>query len=226
MERNIILGILGITVISLIIALLLPSGKSPEINPRLPWIVDVDPSGASTVFDLTLGHSTMADARKVFAADGKANIFISPGGAISLEAYFERLYISGIKADVVLSLSLNPEVLENIYKRGIRISQLGDGSKKVTIAPDDMGIVSTAVVERITYLPAAKLDQELIGNRFGPPDSIIKENSGIEHWLYPAKGLDIALNPEGKEIFQYVKPENFNKVMQPLREIKSSRAGK
>lgn len=226
MERNIILGILGLTVITLIVALLLPGGKTPDANPKLPWLIEIDPNGSSKVFDLTLGKSTLSNARQVFATEGKANIFISPDNTISLEAYFNRLYLSGIKADLVLSLSMEPGVLEAIYKRGIRISQLGDGSKKVTIAPGDMETITSAVVERITYLPAAKLDEELIQHRFGKPDLIIKEDTGIAHWLYPDKGLDIALNPEGKEVFQYINPARFNQVMEPLQKMESSRAAK
>ena len=217
MERNTVLGVLGITVIALTIALLLPGGKPPETNPKLPWSIDTDTSGSSTVFDLTLGQSTLADARRVFGADGKTNIFLSPAKDISLEAYFDRLYISGIKADVVLSLFLDSEVLKAILDRGIRISELGDGSKKITLAPDDQATAASAIIERITYLPAAKLDAGLIKNRFGTPDSIIKENSGIEHWLYPKMGLDIALNPEGKEVFQYVRPDAFHEVIKPLQ---------
>ncbi len=224
MDRNIILSILGLTAVALAVAILMPGGKSPDTQPKLPWLIEIDPDGASRVFGLTLGKSTLSDARLTLANDGKANIFISPDNQISLEAYFDRLYISGIKADIVLSLSMPYETLDTMYKRGLRISQLGSGGKKVTLTPEDMNSVANAVIERITYLPAAKLDQELIGNRFGKPDSVIQEESGIEHWLYPERGLDIALNPEGKEVFQYVNPAAFNQVMQPLQEMESSKS--
>ncbi len=220
MDKKIVLWILAITAIVLTTALLLPGGKTPDSKPKLPWLIETGDDGSSRVFEITLGQSTLSEARQVLGTEGKVNIFVSKDGISFLEAYFERLYISGIKADLVFSLSLSNEQLDSIYQRGIRISQLGDGSKKVTIAQDDMPIVATAVVERITYLPAAKLDQELIQHRFGKPDSIIKEPSGIEHWLYPQKGLDIAINPEGKEVFQYVKPTDFGKVTKPLLELK------
>ncbi len=221
MERNTILAILGLTAIALVVAIMLPGGKSPEVNPRLPWAIEVDARGSSQVFGLTLGQSTLSDARLAFGADGKANIFLSPAKKISLEAYFDRLYISGIKADVVLSLSMDTKTLDGVFNRGARISELGDGSKKVTLSPDDLATAATAIIERITYLPAANLDAELIASRFGNPDSIIKEKSGIEHWLYPKKGLDIALNPEGKEVFQYVNPAGFEQVMEPLLNVES-----
>jgi len=213
---------LAITAIALTVALLLPGGKSPDSKPKLPWLIDIDSSGYSRIFDITLGQSTLADTRQVLGAEGKVNVFVSKDDSRVLEAYFNRLYISGIKADLVLSLSLGDKRLDTIYQHGIRISQLGDGSKKITIAPEDMAMVATAVVERITYLPAAKLDQDLIHHRFGKPDSIIKEQSGIEHWLYTQKGLDIALNPEGKEVFQYVRPAAFDEVIRPLLELKHS----
>ncbi|MCP3669967.1 MAG: hypothetical protein GY814_05960 [Gammaproteobacteria bacterium] len=224
MDRGIILSILGLTAIALVIAILMPGGKAPDTQPKLPWLIEIDPSGASRVFGLTLGKSTLSDARIALASNGKANIFVSPENQISLEAYFDRLYISGIKADMVLSLSMPYETLDAVYKRGLRISQLGGGTKKVTLDPGDMNIVATAVIERITYLPAAKLDRELIGNRFGKPGSVIQEKSGIEHWLYPDRGLDIALNPEDKEVFQYVNPASFDQVLSPLLEMETSRS--
>jgi hypothetical protein len=217
LERNLILGVLGVTLLALAVALLVPGGRSPDPNPRLPWLIEVDPAGNPTVFGLTLGRSTLADARQAFESEGKANIFVSTSGRVSLEAYFNRLYLSGIKADMVLSLSLAQEKLDGIYRGGLRISQLGDGSKKVSISPQDMHTVAGAVIERITYLPAARLDQELVQQRFGKPGSIIREKSGIEHWLYPERGLDIALNPEGKEVFQYVRPDAFDEVIKPLQ---------
>jgi len=42
------------------------------------------------------------------------------------------------------------------------------------------------------------------------------EATGITHWLYPDRGLDIAVNPDGREVFQYVMPARFNELLEPL----------
>lgn len=219
LEKNIFLSVLGLSILALVIALLIPGGKAPDVNPNLPWNVDIEPSGASKVLGLTLGKSTMEDARQTFSLDGEINIFVSPENTISMEAYFDRIATSGIKADVILYLSMEPEILNAMYKRGARIMEMGNGEKKVNLSSADMVTAANAIIQRITYLPTANLDAELISSRFGTPNSIIKEESGIEHWLYPDIGLDLALNPDGKEIFQYINPARFDELLKPLQEM-------
>jgi hypothetical protein len=220
LDKKLILSILGLSLAALVILFFATSGRKPNPNPILPWKIEVQPNGATKVLGLTLGQSTMADARRVLHDIGEMNLFISQG-KITLEGYFNSLFVSGIKADFVLSLSLDPETLDAIYKRGARISQLGSGVKKVDISPKDTETAATGIIQRITYLPAADLDGDMISNLFGKPDSIIPEDSGIEHWLYPKIGLDVAVNQNGKEVFQYVHPANFDEVTKPLLEMKS-----
>ncbi len=164
----------------------------------------------------------MDDARKVFRDDWEVNLFVSPENEISVEGYFNRLFISGLKADLVLSLLLDQKTKEEMFKRGARISQLGDGTKKVSLSSADTSNVATAIIQQLTYLPAANLEGELIEKIFGKPALIIKvEKSGVEHWLYPGIGLDILLDPNGKEVFQYVMPSRFDEVKRPLLELGS-----
>lgn len=220
MEKKLFLSILGMSLVVLVVALLIPGGKSPDVKPLLPWNITIEPSGASKVFDLTLGRSTMEDARHTFHSEGKMNLFASQENAISIEAFFDRIAISGLKADVILNLSMDPKILSEMYSRGARMNQLGSGEKKVTMSTTDMATAANAVIQQITYVPATNLDGDLIMNLFGKPDSIVKEDSGVEHWLYPKTGLSIVLNPDGKEVLQYVNPDRFDQVIKPLQEMK------
>jgi hypothetical protein len=38
----------------------------------------------------------------------------------------------------------------------------------------------------------------------------------VEHFLYPAKGLDLILDRKGKEVLQYVAPRDFARLREPL----------
>ena len=109
MDRKLLLWIVAGTLIALALALLLPGGRAPEREPRLPWQIETLPDGSARVFGLTLGESSLTDARQVLGADGALTLFRSPEGDISLEAYFERLFISGLKANLVLNLELDPK---------------------------------------------------------------------------------------------------------------------
>jgi hypothetical protein len=202
--------------------MLIPTGKPPQKD-LLPWEVKVLPNGSSKVFGITLGQSTMQQASDLFQDDWEVILFVSPDNNISVEGYFNRLIISGLKADFVMNLDLDKEIREKMYQRGTRISQLGDGTKKVSLSSSDMETVASAIIQQITYLPSANLEGKLIENLFGKPESIIKvEKSSVEHWLYPEVGLDILIDPNGKEVFQYVIPSKFSEVSEPLLELKEN----
>jgi hypothetical protein len=221
MERHIIIGLVSATLLALAIALFLPGGKPPDRSPQLPWRIEVEASGASRVFGLTLAQSTLGEAEQQFQKESTVSLFASPEGDYAIEAYFQRLYLSGIRADLVLNIDVPQESAVEMFGRGIRMSRLGSGSSKVTLSPEDLIRVKGRPISLITYLPASNLEPELIQQRFGKPEQRLQEVSGIEHWLYPSKGLDIAINPEGKEVFQYTLPSRFELIMQPLLQAAS-----
>ena len=58
--------------------------------------------------------------------------------------------------------------------------------------------------------------QVAFSQRFGPPAQRIRGNEHLEHWLYPALGLSLALDSQGKEVLQYVAPAQFGQLRDPL----------
>jgi hypothetical protein len=219
LDKKVALSVLGLAFLAIAILMLIPTGKPPSKH-LLPWSAKALHNGSSVVFGLTLGQSTMQDAGKIFEDDWEVVLFVSPKGSISVEGYFNRLIISGLKGDFVMNLALDQKTKEGIFQRGTRISKLGDGTKKVSLSSSDMDTIANAIIQQITYLPSANLEGKLVENLFGKPESIVKvAKSGIEHWLYPEIGLDILLDPNGREVFQYVMPSRFDAVKQPLLEI-------
>lgn len=222
MERNIFLTVLIGSLVFVVIALMIP-GRVADEDPKLPWKIEVDEAGNSTVFGLKLGQSTLFDAQQILSDIGEVDLLISKDGKRTVEAYFQTIFLSGLKADFVLSLELDEETIEKMYQRGLQLSTLESGIKKADLSPEDLDIASKAPIVHITYLPKADLDEEWIKNLFGEPERIIKEpESSLSHWLYPAKGLDIAVDPERKEVFQYVNPSEFRAISAPLEELAKS----
>ena len=216
MEKRIFLTVLSLSLAALLLALLLPGGRD-QGPPRLPWQVEVDSDGRSSVFGITLGVTPLDEARELFRDSGVTSLFVSPTGEYAVEVYFKALYLSGIKADLVLVLALAQAEMAEMYERGLRISKLESGNRKVRLAEVDAARLSSVPVNRITYIPGTDLERSLVASRFGEPAQRISEASGIEHWLYPEKGLDIAINPKGKEVMQYLLPSQFDRVVEPLR---------
>ncbi len=217
MDKKILVGLLIIVVFISAAAILLPGGRTIETNPRLPWLIEPTTDGSIRVFDLTLGESDLNEARQVFQHDPKISLFRSANGQFSVEAYFDRIILSGLKANVVMKLDIDQQTAAAMYERGARISQTGGGEKRVELKEDDYTQAMDAAITSITYLPTANLDPELVAERFGEPAEKLAEDEFITHWLYPDKGLDIALNAEGKEVFQYLMPSQFDAVTAPLK---------
>ncbi|MEA3274189.1 MAG: hypothetical protein U9Q81_02615 [Pseudomonadota bacterium] len=216
MDRKIILYVLAAALLAFIAIMLFP-GREGDPRPKLPWDIAVDDQGRASVFTLTLGESTFADARRLFGEEGEINLFAHPGRDPVVEVYFERIYLSGLRADFVMTLDVPADTAERMYEHGLRISQLPSGSKKVKMAPEDIDVVTQVPIRSITYLPAARLEAALIESRFGEPADKLTEESGIGHWLYPEKGLDVGRDPDGNVVIQYVNPGVFQDLLKPLR---------
>jgi len=220
MERYTFLGVLLLTVLALGVAMLMP-GKAPEGPVYLPWEIEQTASGSTSVFGLELGQSTLADAERRFAESYEVSMFARDGGEKVVEAYFDTIALSGLRAKVVLVMGLTPEQLNGFYERGVRIATMGGGNRKVTLADDDMVALAALPIATLTYIPKADLSADLVAARFGQPAERVREKGAegsVEHWLYPQHGLDVALHEKGKEVLQYVQPARFELLRAPLLE--------
>jgi hypothetical protein len=217
MEKKIFLWILGLTLLGLALAILLPGGRQPDPQPKLPWDIKLDGAGGSEVFGLTLHKTTLNEARNILSSDGEISLFITRDDQPTLEAYFERVFLSGLRADFVLVLDAEPDILQGFYDRGSRISRTTEITRKVDLTAADQAAVGKLPIGMINYIPAADLDDELLLSRFGEPaERIVETPTGVTHWIYPERGLSIGVNPEGKELLQYVQPRQIDLLIHSI----------
>lgn len=214
MERKIYWSI-GILSILIFIGSFFTPGK-PGDKSDLPWHIGHPTPDTVRIFDLTLGLSTTNEAEQRFKEEAKPSLFKSPGGQLVAEIFFEQVNLAGLKSKIVLSVAVPDAELQSMYERGLRMSGTGSG-KKITLAPDDVARVRALPISSLTYMPSVRLEEEVIGKRFGQPAQRIREKkSGAVHWLYPQHGLDITLGNDEKPVLQYVPPKDFDKLLQPL----------
>ncbi len=222
MELKIIGGVIGFSIVIFIIALLLPTNVEQNVQ-GLPWQIQQQ-NGTIQVFNLTLGKSTLSEAENLLQGDAEISLFHSQDGSYSVEAYFDKVEMGGLTAKMILVMNIPAAELREMYLRGVRISQVGSGSNKVSIATEDLHRVRNSPIAGITYLPLINLNPDQLVARFGEPSKRIREpNSAAEHWLYPRLGLDVVLNESGKEVLQYIMPSRFAEVSEPLEQISSQR---
>lgn len=219
MDRPIILSVFAATVLSLLAFLLLIPPTLDQGTADLPWRIERDAAGRTQVFGLTLGVSTLAQMRARLGEDGEINLFHRPGEIepYQVEVFFKDIELHQLRADIVATLAVPGTVLSAMYERGLRISQLGSGSKKIRLDPPDIETLLTYPIRTLTYLPRIHLDRALIERRFGCPAERVKEpESEIVHLLYPARGLDIARASDGSVVIQYVNVSDFARIRAPL----------
>ncbi len=207
------------TLIALVLGIFVfPSGQ-PQGPAYLPWQVEAE-NGSVRVFGVTLAKTPLAELERRVEEEAAISLFRTDDGTIAIEAYFDGVTLSGIRAKLVATVEPGETVKTAMYERGVRVATLGSGTRKVTLAAEDLAAVRQMPVAGLTYLPRANLTPEMIEKRFGAPARRIGEPKGdVEHWLYPSLGLDIAVHPEEKEVFQYVPPAEFERrIVAPLEE--------
>lgn len=218
MDRKIILSVLAAALMAFIgIWLLLSIIPDERAGLRLyPWDATRDSAGRTRVFDLSMGESTLADVRALLDEEGKVNLFVNPDASYAVEVYFDNIILSNIRADWIITLALEQDQLAAMYDRGLRVSTIASGSRKVTMAPEDVETLADVPIRSLTYLPWKSLEPRDIDGNFGAPAEQRTEDSGVVHWLYPDKGMDIARDKDGGVVIQYLNPDDFARALAPL----------
>ncbi|MGM0593107.1 MAG: hypothetical protein ACQETD_01110 [Pseudomonadota bacterium] len=218
MGRHVFLSVLGVTLVAVVLGVFVIPGKEP--GPRhFPWQITTTEDGGSRVLGVELGRSSLGEAEVAFGEPAEVSLFVQESGEKVVEAYFDNVDVSGIRARIVVVMGLDETQLEAMYERGVRLANMGGGRRKVTLSDEDLLLLKSLPIHSMTYIPRSNLDEAVVEQRFGQPaERIAEPDSKTVHWLYPEKGLDVALNPEEDEVLQYVRPDQFEVLLRPLRE--------
>ncbi len=193
--------------------------RSPQ---DYPWNIDRTAHGSIRVLDLTIGESTVVDARRRVDKEADISLFVTPSGAISAEVFFQRIDLGGLGARLVVVADLPQEELQAMFERGLRITPIGEGGHRVTPHPEDVARIGRAPIASLAYLPTLNVDREVLRHRFGEPDEVIVEAQEAELWLYPERGTTLVVHRDGRRgpVFQYTHPErllaHFDRLPQSL----------
>lgn len=216
-----LLPLLILLLIILILVPLLRDGQGPRKPATgLPWQVELTPDGHTRVFGLTLGRSSFEAAIRQHGPAMELAIIADPeeDDAGALELFYGRFMAGMLSGRLILGTNMDREVLLELRERAADSKVLDSGSRKFILDPEDLPTARSAIIDAITFIPEADLDSEVVIQRFGPPDQRLRLNDQIEHLLYPELGLDVLIDREGKEVLQYVKPAEFERLRAPLEQ--------
>lgn len=216
--KKIILILIALATVALAAILLRPSAdmKSAQAITGLPWQIEILPDGHSKVFGLTLAASTLGDARQRFGSDMEVALVAAPGEAGSLEAYYNQVTAGVLTGKMILTAALDKESVERMRQNAVKKQHMESTTRKFSLGAEDLAQAYATPIESITFIPSASFDAEIALSHFGQPAERIRSSAQVENLLYPAKGLALTLDSEGKEVLQYVTPKQFARLRDPL----------
>ena len=218
---------LGLLIVALIAVGLLffNSNEQPGNEQRnnepltgLPWQIETLADGDTRVFGITLGQTTLGEAIGLMGDDMKLALIAAPHESGTVEAYYSHHSAGPITGKMILVLDIPAAALSPLRERAFQEG----GTRRYRLHPDDLAIAYQAAVRVINFMPSFNLDEEIVQARFGTPAEVVQVGDQQQHWLYPDKGLDLILNADGKEVLQYLRPDEFSAHRAQLQQTPSS----
>ena len=194
----------------LLVSPFLKETENAEIVSGLPWQVDILPDGSTRVFGLNIGVSHLADVLGIHGDDDMELAVIAASDEVgSLEMYYGHYRAGLISGKLIVQTNASEENIKSWRERAAKFDYMASGqAKKYILSEGDLKLALNEKVTGQTFIPSSNLDEEIILLRFGEPIERVQLQNAM-HYLYPNKGLDIALFEDAKEVLQYVSPNTF-----------------
>jgi len=177
-----------------------------ELVTGYPWQIERLPNGTTRVFGIVPGQTTLDVAMAQLGDDNELAIISAPGETGSLEVYYSHYTAGLIEGKLILVADIEPDTLASMQMRARRKA----GTHRLLMDEGDLPTARRAAVRAITFMPTFDLDEEITRARFGIPAEVLPVSAQEQHLLYPESGLDIVLNADGKDVLQYLSPDDFD----------------
>ena len=177
-----------------------------ELVTGYPWQIERLPDGTTRVFGIVPGQTTLDVAMAQLGDDNELAIIAAPGETGSLEVYYSHYTAGLIEGKLILVADIEPDTLASMQMRARRKA----GTHRLLLDEGDLPTARRAAVRAITFMPTFDLDEEITRARFGIPAEVLPVSAQEQHLLYPESGMDIVLNADGKDVLQYLSPEDFD----------------
>lgn len=212
--------IILLCVVAVVSPLFFPNvGRDEGVNVDryLPWNITVNEAGQTEVLGIVLGQSTLREVKRLWGEDIDLAIIASGNESGSLEGYYTELKLGFVLAKVVLTLSTHDGEIDAMRTRAVAADYMKSGAKKIRLGMEDRNLAEDRTVVALSVIPTVNLDEAALVSRFGTPAERFAVSPERVHLLYPAQGLDIVVDTKGKELLQYVAPQNFAQLVAPVK---------
>ena len=140
-------------------------------------------------------------------------------GSLALEGYVEAFDAGGVTGRLLLAFDTQAQAGKmRRWRDGLAGIPMASGGRQHALNEAAAAELASTALVGLSLIPVAQLDADMLTARFGKPAERIATDGRLEHWLYPALGLAVVLDAQGRDVLQYVAPAEFEpRLAAPLR---------
>jgi hypothetical protein len=191
------------------------SNTTEKLNKNLPWQVSTTQGGATHVLGVDIGNITFKQLMFKLQLLAEPALFEAADGSLTLEAYFGKKKFGVLEARLIAEMDADEKLLKTMLKEQMGKDSTPSNHWKYALSVKNTRLANDLRVWRLVYLPVADYDLKQM-KFFGEPEEILKINNTAEYWLYPDKGMALLYDSDGKEIFYYAAPKDYQRLRKSL----------
>ncbi|MDT7836325.1 hypothetical protein [Aquabacterium sp. OR-4] len=192
------------------------AGPAPG-DAGLPWQVRVLADGSAQVFGLHLGRDTLAEAEARFGDHLQVALVARLGEVGALEALVDPMQAGFVSGRLVLAFEVPAATLQRWRAQVGSSSAMEGGVRRFKLDAADRQAARSAPLVGLSFVPALRLGEADLRERFGPPARVLGETGGAPMLLYPERGLAASVRAGERGVLQYVAPRDFAaRLLAPL----------
>jgi hypothetical protein len=174
----------------------------------LPWQVQVLANGSSRALGLHLGADTLGDARLRLGDGLQVAVVARLDEAGALEALAEPFAAGFVSGRLVLAFDAPPAALRRWRANASGSSPMDGGARRFALRAADLAEAASAPLVGLSLVPAVRLTEADVRQRFGPPAATQPLDGGALLLRYPALGVAVTVAPGQRGLIQYVAPRD------------------
>jgi hypothetical protein len=187
----------------------------PTAQAKEPWRIDVGSDGTVRVMGLQPGTDTLGSLQGRLGEALQPAIVARRGEAGALEALVDPFSAGFVSGRLVLAFDAPADALARWRENAAKSGVMDTGAHRYSLSADSAREAASVRLVGATFVPALSLSADDVMQRFGAPATVQAGGEGLQTWLYPDRGLAIALQPGRKAVLQYVAPPDFERRLRP-----------
>lgn len=186
------------------------AGHAAVMQQGLPWQTDVTADGALQVFGVAVGRDTLAQAELRFGDALQVALVARLGEPAALEALVDPHQAGFVNGRLVLAFAVDPGETRRWQSRSPRSSPMEGGVRRFALDAEDRAAARGSRLLGLSFVPVAQLDEAVVRQRFGAPESTLTVPGPATALLYPSRGLVVTVAAGQRSVLQYVAPRDFD----------------